>query len=776
MLTMRESSMHRFLQIHPFGGYPNTSIYRTSLSACVFTANQISKRLELGFAGNTHVYRGGTIDESNPTRLCTDMSSEKESLLNQPLLNIAGRIAQFGGWTVDLPGHEVSWSDEMRAIHDVSPDAALELEQVFNFYAPQSQVAARKTFETCFQHGTSFDLELEMLTSKGRHIWVRCIGEALRNVAGSIVRVQGACQDVTERKQTEEKLVYERDLLRMLLDSSPDHIYFKDVQSRFIKCSTAQARQFGVESSDALVGKTDFDIFSEEHARPAFEDEQEIIRTGQPMVNKVERETWQDGRPDSWALTTKMPLRSKDGTIIGTFGITKDISGIKQTENELAYQRDLLATLMDNLPDSLFFKDLQSRLVQLSRSEAESLFQVSLSRHQAAFPGAALPLHLRSVEVFREYAIGKSDADFYGAEQAAEFAKSEQEVLRTGLPMIEKSEIVGVHPDGHADWHLSTKCPWRDQDGRIIGTFGTSKNISKLKLAEKTIEEVHKKLVDASRLAGMAEIATNVLHNVGNILNSVNVSVGVLSAQLRASKLKGLSRAVGLMDEHADDLGEFLVHDARGKLLPMYLRELAQTLAAEQAAMAEELGQLGKSVDHIKEVVATQQSHAGAPSIVESVRWSELVDDALRMNVGALERHKVQIVKDFDHLPMLLLDRHRLLQILVNLIGNSKQALGGLDLAQPTITLGARLVATEQEQVLRITVADNGEGIAPENLTRIFAHGFTTRKTGHGFGLHSCVLAAQEMGGSLAAYSAGAGHGAIFTLDIPVATPEGAVQ
>ena len=186
--------------------------------------------------------------------------------------------------------------------------------------------------------------------------------------------------------------------------------------------------------------------------------------------------------------------------------------------------------------------------------------------------------------------------------------------------------------------------------------------------------------------------------------------------------------------------------------------------------MAEELGQLGKSVDHIKEVVATQQSHAGAPRVVESVRWSELVEDALRMNVSALERHKVQIVKDFDALPALLLDRHRMLQILVNLIGNSKQALGGLELPQPTITLAARLVVVEQGQLLRITVADTGEGIAPENLTRIFAHGFTTRKTGHGFGLHSCVLAAQEMGGSLAAYSPGAGQGAVFTLDIPVTT------
>ena len=703
------------------------------------------------------------------------MSCEASTLLNQSMLCMAGRVARLGGWTVDLPDMRLVWSDEMCAIHEVPAGTVLELEQAFGFYAPQSQAVARQALEACARHGTAFDLELQMLTAKGRQIWLRGIGEAQRDATGAIVGVQGACQDITERKQTEEKLVYERDLLWMLLDSSPDHIYFKDTESRFIKCSAAQAQQFGVESADALAGMTDFDIFSEEHARPAFEDEQEIIRTGLPMINKVERETWQDGRPDSWALTTKMPLRNKDGRIIGTFGITKDISAIKQAESELAYQRDLLATLMDNLPDSIFFKDLQSRLVQLSRSEASSLFQVSLCRHRAANPAQAddtLPPHLLSLEAFKEYAIGKSDADFYGAEKAAVFARDEQEVLRTGQPIIEKSEIVGVDAQGRADWHLSTKCPWHDRDGKLIGTFGTSKNITELKAAEKTIEDTHKKLVEASRLAGMAEIASNVLHNVGNVLNSVNVSAGVIGKQLRTSKLKGLARAVSLMDEHADSLGEFLVHDARGKLLPSYLRELAQALEKEHAAMVEELGVLGKRVDHIKQVVATQQSYAGAPRIVEAVHVGALVEDALRMNVGALTRHKVQIVKDFAALPEVQLDRHRVLQILVNLIGNSKQALDGLELPDPTITLAARLVPGERQQLLRITVADNGVGIPAENLPRVFTHGFTTRKNGHGFGLHSCVLAAQEMGGSLGVHSQGAGLGAIFTLDIPVDTQE----
>ena len=285
-----------------------------------------------------------------------------------------------------------------------------------------------------------------------------------------------------------------------------------------------------------------------------------------------------------------------------------------------------------------------------------------------------------------------------------------------------------------------------------------------------SLQHSQSQLLAAARVAGMAEIATNVLHNVGNVLNSVNVSAGLVGEQLRTSKLSGLTRAVDLLDAHAADLGAFLTLDARGRLLPVYLRELAQALQGEHAAMAEELGTLARSVDHIKEVVATQQSYAGTARVVQWLNLEELVDDALRMNAGALTRHKVEVVRDLAALPPLPLDRHRLLQILVNLISNAKHAMNDAAGASPCITLAARRI---DGGMLRISVADNGEGIEPQNLTRVFSHGFTTRSNGHGFGLHSCVLAAQEMGGRLSAHSDGAGRGAIFTLDIPIDAPEG---
>lgn len=564
--------------------------------------------------------------------------------------------------------------------------------------------------------------------------------------------------------------INEQDLLRTLLDNAPDHIYFKDAQSRFLKCSKAQALQFGA-SPEELVGKTDHDFFSEEHARPAYEDEQEILRTGQPIIGKVEKETWKDGRDESWKLSTKMPLRNKAGAIIGTFGISKDITALKQTEAALAHHRDLLATLMESSPDSIFFKDLKSRLVKVSRSEVHNLLRLSISRYRAAHPDMGeetLPPHLASVEEFEKYVIGKTDADIYGQDRASEFSHDEEEIIRTGKPILEKSEKT-VHPDGRVVWYLTTKGPWRDRNGTLIGTFGTSKNISELKEAERKIEEVQAQLLTTARLAGMAEIATNVLHNVGNVLNSVNVSAELIGSQLRTSKLKGLARSVGLMDAHIGDLGGFLTQDSKGKLLPAYLRELARTLEAEHESIAKELEALCSSVDHIKQVIATQQSYAGTPRVVESAKVDELLDDALRMNADALTRHKVDVEKKYATLPTLLLDRQRVLQVLVNLISNAKQAFGTIADRRPFIVLNAVLL---EGPVLRITVTDNGEGIAPENLTRVFSHGFTTRKNGHGFGLHSCVLAAQEMGGSLHVHSDGPGKGASFILEVPVATAQ----
>lgn len=283
------------------------------------------------------------------------------------------------------------------------------------------------------------------------------------------------------------------------------------------------------------------------------------------------------------------------------------------------------------------------------------------------------------------------------------------------------------------------------------------------------LKDTQTELLDTARQAGMAEIATNVLHNVGNVLNSVNISADLVSRQLRHSKAQGLGKAMQLMNEHPDDLGRFLTEDEKGKLLPGYLNQLVLAIAQEQQGMSAELGQLSKSVDHIKDIVATQQSYAGTSSLLQALSISELLDDALRMHAGALTRHHVTVLKEFSDVPRIMGDKHRLLLILINLIGNAKHAMANVTDRERTLTLSAVIDGDN----LNISVRDQGEGISAQNMTRIFVHGFTTRKDGHGFGLHSCALAAVEMNGHLSAHSDGPGRGALFTLQIPLIVAQG---
>ncbi len=288
-----------------------------------------------------------------------------------------------------------------------------------------------------------------------------------------------------------------------------------------------------------------------------------------------------------------------------------------------------------------------------------------------------------------------------------------------------------------------------------------------LRVQQRTEElsKVQAELLTTARQAGMAEIAANVLHNVGNVLNSVNVSAELISNRVRTSKAPGLEKVVQLINEHGDGLGDFFSNNPKGKMLPDYLAKLSATLQGEQKAILEELTQLAKSIDHIRDIVTTQQSYAGVSSVFEELQICDLIEDALRISAGSLVRHKITVVKEFSDVSPMSLDRHQVLQILINLISNATHAMRGAIEHDCKIILRVNLT---QEQTIQVQVIDNGEGISPENMSRIFVHGFTTRKDGHGFGLHSCVLAAQGMGGRLTAFSEGVGQGAVFTLELPI--------
>ena len=312
----------------------------------------------------------------------------------------------------------------------------------------------------------------------------------------------------------------------------------------------------------------------------------------------------------------------------------------------------------------------------------------------------------------------------------------------------------------------ATITPVRGEKGVITHFVAVKQDITERKRAEAELLQAQQALVLTSREAGMAEVATGVLHNVGNVLNSVNVSATLVADLTRKSKAVNLQRVVALLDQHAADLGSFFATDPKGAELPGYLHQLSEHLVRERQTVTTELDSLCKNIAHIKGIVAMQQSFAKVSGVSETVPVPELVEDALRMNAASLTRHTVAVRREFAALPVITVDKYKALQILVNLIRNAKQACedSGRDEKQMTLRI------SEAGDRVRISVTDNGVGIPPENLTRIFSHGFTTKSDGHGFGLHSGALAAKEMGGTLRVHSEGVGHGATFTLELPQPT------
>ncbi|HUG71957.1 MAG TPA: PAS domain S-box protein [Steroidobacteraceae bacterium] len=303
----------------------------------------------------------------------------------------------------------------------------------------------------------------------------------------------------------------------------------------------------------------------------------------------------------------------------------------------------------------------------------------------------------------------------------------------------------------------------RTAEGNPVCSVGFVEDISARKKMEVEIERVQKELVDTSRQAGMAEVATNVLHNVGNVLNSVNVAASVLGDKLKSSKGARLGEVATLLTRHQHDMAGFMARDPRARKIPAYLTALSAQLGGEREAMLKELDELRGHIDHIKETVSMQQTYARRCGVLEEVSVTEMIEDALRMNSGALARHKVALKTDFIDRPQITTDKHKALQILVNLLRNAKHACDESGRED-------KLVSVRVESILdtvSICVTDNGVGIAPEVMPRLFNHGFTTRKSGHGFGLHGAALAASDLGGTLSAHSDGPGLGATFRLILP---------
>ena len=362
-----------------------------------------------------------------------------------------------------------------------------------------------------------------------------------------------------------------------------------------------------------------------------------------------------------------------------------------------------------------------------------------------------------------EEMLSRDLLDFMHADDREKLADEYGAIVEEGrsLAGLEGSFL---HKQGHAVVLETSGIPHFGERGEYRGFRGISRDVTARKQAEAELEEIHKELLKTSRQAGMADVATSVLHNVGNVLNSVNVSATLVSDKLQNSRISGLSKAVGLFKEHADDLGEFITRDQRGAQLPGYLEQLAGYLGEEQQTLLEEIKLLADNIGHIKNIVSMQQAYAKSGGAVEKFALADLVEDILRMNAASFERHGIQVIRNFEARPTVELDRQKVLQILINLVRNAKHSIR--DSSGIENRLEVRIAQADER--IRLEIGDSGVGITEEQMAHVFQHGYTTKADGHGFGLHHSALGAQEMGGCLTADSAGQGQGATFTLELPL--------
>lgn len=312
------------------------------------------------------------------------------------------------------------------------------------------------------------------------------------------------------------------------------------------------------------------------------------------------------------------------------------------------------------------------------------------------------------------------------------------------------------HPE-NADTNHSSAEPIRFLTGIVIDITERKKN-------ELDLAKSHRQLLSISRQAGMAEVATSILHNLGNMLNSANVSMALVKESLSQPYYEKWFKIIKLIKTQHQTLGDYFTQDKTGKLIPDYLVELADIIAENHKRKTAEIEHLNEILCHINGIVAMQKSISGTSGVVEETAIPEIIDTALNITSVSEKNQGIMITKKLDDVPPIYTDKSKLLQIIINLIRNAKAAVSDNPKGKGR---NIDIVIKKTSKKIRIRVIDNGIGIKPENITLIFSFGFTTKKDGHGFGLHRSALSAKELGGALQAESHGENYGATFTLTLP---------
>ncbi len=401
--------------------------------------------------------------------------------LEDERLELALKASNEGIWDWDLSSGEIYYSNRLLMFLGYgrigAPNIFAEVEKRVH---PDERVQfQRKLDRLILEGGKLFATEARILTNGGGWKWFRVRGVPERDHEGNAIRVVGSLIDISKRRNAQIALAEERSMVDLVLDSTPVNVYFKDRDSKFVRTNVATAQRMGVKSVAELIGKTDHDFFGKEHADQSRARELKIMETGVGHKEVMEHEVWEDGT-ESWVLVTKEIWRSMSGEVIGTFGLTHEVTELMKLQNdlkrvaselqgvnrEISEERHLLRLVVDNVPVFVYFKDLESNFVLVNRRLAEFVEASST-----------------------EDVEGKHNRDFFLPSLVQSAEADEKRIMETGEPIERKLEEL-CWKDRKVTWSVSSKYPWYHRDGSLRGTFGVSSDVTALMQTREKLEQI----------------------------------------------------------------------------------------------------------------------------------------------------------------------------------------------------------------------------------------------------------------------------------------------